>query len=214
MNNCPSNKCGKNLKKALEKIQKDSINKPICCVGPTGPRGATGPQGAPGETIVRNAYLVTFNDGKQLSIPSKERLPINRVEIDFSKLINLDTKANTIQFNTVGYYFIHIIVSGYSNKTGLEFDKTKDFVSIGFRKMDTDNIYIGASEWSKDEVAKQITAHGIISVEDPSNVYELVNTSKQNLNLESPDINDIVSNSYFTNSLVTVVIEYLGRQGG
>ena len=217
MGDCPSNKCGKNLKKALEKIQKDSYYKPICCVGPTGPRGAigpTGPQGASGEQIMRNAYLVTFNEGKMLSIPSEERLPINRVELDISKLIQLDPLENTIQFNEIGYYFIDIIISAYSKKAEAEFDKTKDFVSFGFRKIDTDNIYIGASEWSKDEVAKQVRAQGIIFVEDTSNTYELVNTSKQNLNLESPSINDIASISYFTNSLVTITIGYLGRQGG
>ena len=228
MNNCPFNKCGKNLKKAYEKIAKDSSYKPTCYVGPTGPRGPMGPPGPQGEMgppgpqgemgpagpqLMRNAYLVTFNDGTLLSIASGERLPMNRVELDISKLVNLDSNEKTIQFNVKGYYFIHIIISAYSSKTDVNFDPTKDFVSFGFRKVGTDNIYIGASEWSQDEVAKQISAHGIIAVEDSSNIYELVNTSKQTINLNSPDIKNIQSQSYFTNSLVTVAIEYLGRQG-
>lgn len=49
MNNCPFNKCGKNLKKAYEKIAKDSSYKPTCYVGPTGPRGPMGPPGPQGE---------------------------------------------------------------------------------------------------------------------------------------------------------------------
>ena len=55
-------------------------------------------------------------------------------------------------------------------------------------------------------------AHGIISIENPNNVYALFNVGNYTIFLNTPDLNDINSNSYFTNSLITIIIEYLGRQ--
>ena len=40
---CPENNCGKNLKKALKKIEEDSKLKPNYIIGPTGPKGDQGP---------------------------------------------------------------------------------------------------------------------------------------------------------------------------
>lgn len=45
MDNCENN-CGRNLKRALEKIKNDSKYKPSCCIGPIGPTGPTGPTGS------------------------------------------------------------------------------------------------------------------------------------------------------------------------
>ena len=42
---CPQNICGKNLRKAIQKIENDSRYKPTCCLGPAGPTGPTGPAG-------------------------------------------------------------------------------------------------------------------------------------------------------------------------
>ena len=58
---CKNNRCGKNLKKAIEKIRRDSKYKPqfvqvigdngtIGPTGPTGPQGEIGPVGATGPT--------------------------------------------------------------------------------------------------------------------------------------------------------------------
>lgn len=54
---------------------------------------------------------------------------------------------------------------------------------------------------------------GIIAVNDISNAYELVNLSPEIIYLDTPILGNISSGSYFTNSLITIIIEYLGRQG-
>lgn len=77
----------------------------------------------------------------------------------------------------------------------------------------TDNIFIGASQWTYYDEPSQLIGQGIIAVEDISNAYELVNLGPQTIYLNSPSLDDISSGSYFTNSLITIVIEYLGRQG-
>lgn len=197
--------------------------------GPQGPQGApgeqgeqgqmgpTGPMGPDGPSLLRTAYLVTYNDGtSQSGIPveSESRLPIDRNELDPSSLVTLDSENETIKFNVVGHYKISAIVSAYPLKTDAQFNPATDFVSVGFRMVGTDNIYVGASEWSYNEKASQLYMHGMISVPDTNGLYELVNIGSQTLYLDTTDLKNIKSKSYFTNSLVTIIIEYLGRQRG
>lgn len=144
---------------------------------------------------------------------SNERLPIDRKELDISGLITLDTSDEVIQFNVEGYYMITFIVSAYASADSTDFNPDKDFLSIGFRQVGTDNIFIGASEWSYYEEAKQIVGKGLISIENIANAYELVNIGPTNIYLNTPELKNISSGSYFTNSLVTIMIEYKGRQG-
>ena len=105
-----------------------------------------------------------------------------------------------------------IPVSAYAQQSNTEFDPTKDFVSLGFRLVDSDSLFIGASQWTYYDEATQIVGQGIIAVENIANAYELVNLSPQTIYLNTPSLNDISVKSYFTNSLITIVIEYLGRQ--
>lgn len=133
--------------------------------------------------------------------------------MDISDIVTLDTNEEVIQFNVEGYYKIAITILAYVKQENTDFDSTKDFVSFGFRLVDTENLFIGASEWIYYEEPKQIVAQGIIAVEDISNAYELVNLSPQTIYLHGPSLGDIGATSYFANSLITIVIEYLGRQG-
>lgn len=133
--------------------------------------------------------------------------------MDISDIVTLDTKEEVIQFNVEEYYKIAITVLAYVKQENNDFDSTKDFVSFGFRLVDIENLFIGASEWIYYEESKQIVAQGIIAVEDISNEYELVNLSPQTIYLHGPSLGDIGATSYFANSLITIVIEYLSRQG-
>lgn len=182
-------------------------------IGPMGPQGPKGEQGemgptGPSNSTVRSAYLVTFHDSDEINVPILSQIPIKHKELDLTNLITLND--NVIQFNIAGYYHISILVSAYTkNNIG---NPDTDFVTIGFRKKNTDDIYIGASSWKDNELATQIKAEGMIAVINPKEEYELANLSNQEIYLSSPKLNDISSNSYFTNSLVTIFIEYLGRQ--
>lgn len=46
---------------------------------------------------------------------------------------------------------------------------------------------------------------------DTAVTYELANLGKYTIYLETPDIQNISSKSYFVNPLVTMVIDYLGK---
>lgn len=186
---------------------------PIGPIGPTGPKGDIGPTGT---ANFRSAYVVTFNDGTSIDgieVGSGERLPIDRVELDVSSLITLDAVNKTIKFNEPGYYKISFTVSAYPAVNDVDFDPTKDIVSVGFRQIDTDNSYVGVGQWVYNAEPVQLLGQGIIAVVDIKTLYELANLGKYPIYLLTPDIRNIASMSYFSNSLITMVIEYLGRQG-
>lgn len=182
--------------------------------GPTGPIGPTGPTGPSGNNLVRSAYLTTFNDGTAvdgIAVASLERLPIDRKELDVSNLIVLDSDNETIQFTTPGYYKISFIVSAYPAVNGVDFDPTTDIVSVGLKEEDTDNVYVGAGQWVYNGEAVQTAGHGIVAVIDTTKKYEFVNLGKETIYLQTPDLKNIASTSYFSNALVTIVIDYLGK---
>lgn len=182
--------------------------------GKEGPRGPQGPIGPCGPLSIKRAYLVTYNDGtitEGVNISSGKRIPINRVEIDTDNIITLNKNESTLKFNNIGYYKISIILSASIYPTNPNFDSKNDFISFGLRLVDTDEIYIGSSEWRQNKYASQIVAEGILSINNTDNTFEIINLGKKEFYLNSPDIKDINSKSYFVNSLVTINIEYLGR---
>lgn len=130
-----------NCKKNLPKKENCEQCRHIYCVGPSGLPGMTGPSGSRNS---RSAYFVTFNDGtSQDGIPvnTNSPLPIGRKELDITNLVTLDTTNQTLKFNEIGYYRISIIASAYSKKTDTKFEPDNDFVTIGLRQLNTDNIY-------------------------------------------------------------------------
>lgn len=176
-------------------------------------KGPKGDQGEPGPLKLKSSYLVLFNNGTQsdgIPVLPKGRLPLSRVEIDNAKIISFDKNNNTIKFNLPGHYKITFNVSAYPNVTQIDFDPSRDFVSIGFKETDTDNTYIGTSEWVFNGEPILLNGQGIISVPDTNKNYELCNLSKETIFLNSPDIRDISSSSYFINPLITIIIDYLG----
>ncbi len=215
----PTGATGPQGEQGIQGIQ--GLQGPQGAVGPQGPQGVKGdtgdqgPQGLPGPDLIKTAYLVTFNNGTSVDgvpVTSNDRLPIDRAELNTQNLVTLNSNDELIKFNQIGYYKVTVIISARSQPIDTDFDKTKDFLSIGFRLVGTDNIYIGASKWVYSEGYTQLVAQGIVSVESTANEYELVNLGPQTMYLNTPDITDVQSSSYFTNSLVNIVIEFLGKQ--
>ena len=175
-------------------------------IGPTGPTGPTGPE------IIPSSYLVTFNEAYPIDgyqVASGARVPIFRQEININDICTLDD--NTIQFNKIGHYLVTMIVHGYKKTQSGVFDKYKDIISVGFREVNTDLIYIGDSKWIYDDEPETLIATGILSINNTEKKYELVNISENTLYLITPFINNLKTNSYFANSTVTLLIEYLGH---
>lgn len=179
-------------------------------IGPIGPQGLAGPTGPAGPTLIKMAYLVTYNDGTLddgIEISPLEQIPIERIELDPAHLVSLNN--NSIKFNSIGYYKITIITYALPKLNDTPNPET-DFISVGFKLNGTDNVYIGGSHWIYDDSSMQIVIHGIISVENTNNEYSFVNLGKNNIFINSPKLKNINSNSYFSNSFVTIIAEYLG----
>lgn len=184
-------------------------------IGPKGDIGPTGPTGPTGPSFERTAYMVTFNSGTQedgIPVISNGKIPIGRKEIDASNLVTLDSKENLIKLNAIGYYKISFTVSAYPSVTSVDFDPNTDIVSVGFKQTGTDNVFVGVGQWVYNGEAIELFASGIIAVTDTNVTYELSNLSKATIYLNTPLLKNIASISYFSNPLVTMVIEYLGRQ--
>ncbi len=178
-----------------------------------GPQGLPGPTGPTGPYKIDSAFFATFNQNypqEGLEVFENERIPIDLLEVDQGNLCVLDTVNHTIQFNKKGAYKISFMVSAYVPFFNTDFDPNVDFVSIGFRKVDDAVIYAGNSQWIDNEMPHQITASGIFNVTDTTAEYELYNFSNRTIYLNSPDIRNISLHSYFLNSTVTIIIEYLG----
>ena len=124
--------------------------------------------------------------------------------------IERDSKCNPFGCNLVGYYKITFVVSARIEPEN-PFSSESDFVTIGFRQINTDNVYIGTSKWIYENKYTNLLAQGILAVDNPANIYELVNLSSKTIYLNTPDIKHIKSISYFNNAIVNIVVEYLGR---
>ena len=173
------------------------------------------PKGEDGQNIpLKSAYIVTFNENTSpqgIEVLSNSNIPLKRVELDVYNLIGFDPVKSLIKFNLEGYYKIYFTVSAYPEVHGQDFDPTKDIVSVGFRETNTDHIYVGVGEFVYNGEPVELSATGIVAVVDTAVTYELANLGKYTIYLETPDIQNISSKSYFANPLVTMVIDYLGK---
>lgn len=185
--------------------------------GEIGPKGDTGPTGATGPTgpeEIKVGYFVTYNNNfpeAGYEVTSGGRLPLTRKEVDNGDIYVLNEQENTINFKKQGTYKVEFSVSGYvpfANNTS--FDKKTDFISVGFRKVDEDTIYTGTSEFVYNQSAVTLNSQGIIIIGDISDTVELVNFAKRTIYLDSPRIENTLSDSYHINPVVSLVIEYLG----
>lgn len=172
------------------------------------------PSGLSGLSKIQNAYIIKYNDGTVatgIKIEPDERIPLDRIELDVDNLVNLNSEDNLIKFNKLGYYKITIMINASIKTTPNNFNPDTDFVSYGFRQTNTDNIYVGASKWIYNNEYSNVISQGIVAIDSTDSDYEIVNIGSKEIYLLSPDLNNIKSNSYFTNTLVNIVIEYLGK---
>ena len=216
-----------NMEKALKKVKCAKLDGPIYnCLpipGPTGPAGPTTvnvgntytinsnenakvQNSGTNDNVILDFYIPKGNDGIEVKI--MRDIPISSKEIGNKNIVTLNN--NKIKFNKVGHYKIFFKVNAYVKKDNV-FDPSKDFVAIGFKPNDSDNIYVGASNFISDEMPKEISGDGIVAVVDPSNLYSLVNLGKKSIYLKTPDLNNINSDFYFVNFPVLITIEYLGN---
>ena len=180
--------------------------------GEKGDKGDKGDVGAAGPEKLKSAYIVSFNKNRDDGgdpVKSEEALPLERVELNPYDIVSVDMVLNRLKFNLVGYYKITFTVSAYVRKDN--FDTSKDIISAGLRPINSDEIYIGYSKWNENDTSEIIVGQGMLVINDTAMEYELVNLSPKEIILDSPNLMNLKTNSYYANPTVTMLIEYLGR---
>ena len=182
--------------------------------GDTGEKGDKGDTGPAGPEKIKGTYIITFNQNytdEGIEVKENNRLPLEQKGVDSDNICVLDTTSNTLKFKHTGTYKIDFTVSCYVKpKDENTFSIEDDFMSVGFRKKDDKIVFAGASAWSLNKVPSTLVGTGLFVVTDENNEFELFNFTKQSIYLNSPNIMKINSESYFTNPLVKITIEYMG----
>ena len=93
--------------------------------------------------------------------------------------------------------------------TGQDYNVKTDFVSIGFREVDSNNVYIGANDYSPLQTTHNITMIGLLQVADNAIPYEIVNLQKKPLFIIGGEKAQTLTNSYFTTPILTMLIKKL-----
>ncbi len=177
--------------------------------GEMGPKGEEGPTGPPGPLEIPNGYFVSFNNNYPqggLKVESNARIPITLKAMDNAGIYTLEQNENYIQFDKEGVFQITFIVSAYCKVS----ENDTDVIAIGFRKENSDIIYAGASIWNEIHATEKIIGQGMFVVASTDEKWELVNLSQSPIYLDSPVITDTLSDSYYINAPVNIIIQYLG----
>ncbi len=175
--------------------------------GPQGPQGPTGPTGP---LEIPSAYFMTANDDLDplgITINPGARIPIETKIYDMNENFEL-SEENTITIKNGGVYKIDIMVEAYAAKAAI-YPGKQSVIGIGLKKVDEPTIYVGGSTWDYQEPVTRIMAHGIVTTVLSDDVFELVNTSQEEIHLVSPNSNTLVNDSFFANPIVTLVMERL-----
>lgn len=185
--------------------------------GEKGEKGDKGEIGPTGPSEIKAVYVVTLKDPSLeleefgMEIKSGGRLPLKRLDISSTRenLIQLNSNEDTIQFNEIGTYEIIFTLNGNILQTEDPADIKTDFISVGFRAVDADEVYIGANDWSLNETPHNVTGIGLLRVTDVATAYELVNLQKKSMYLVGGNKKYTLTNSYFTTPMVTMIIKKL-----
>ena len=185
--------------------------------GPIGPKGDQGEAGPTGVAQIQGTYLTTLRDPSfpipdtGLEIPSGGRLPIKFIHANSSRetILTLNSNENTITFNSRGVYEVIATFNGFVKFSGNSFDVKTDFVSVGFREVDSDNVYIGCNDYSSTPEPHNITMIGMLQIADATKPYEIVNLQKKPLFLIGGEKSQTLTNSYFTTPILTLIIKKL-----
>ncbi len=177
--------------------------------GPQGLKGEPGPQGPPGPLEIPCAYFCTLMSEEipeqGLQISTKQRIPIE-VKVN-DMLDNITLNDNTLTFNREGTYRIDIMIQAYV-KSQTNFNPTTDIISIGFKKVDEETVYAGTSIWNFAEPISTVNIQGIFNVTD-GDVFEIINTGKNDIYLDAPEIEKLATTSSFASPIVTIIIQTL-----
>ena len=153
---------------------------------------------------------MTANDNLDnfgITVDSNMRIPIDTKIYDMNQNFTL-TDDNTIIFKESGVYRIDIMIEAYMS-TSVIYPGQNEVIGFGFKKVGEPTVYVGGTTWDFQEPVVRINAHGIVTTVLENDEFELVNTAQDTIHLLSPGANNLTTNSFFANPIVTIIIEKL-----
>ena len=175
--------------------------------GPKGDQGIPGPQGPVGPPNIPVAFFLTTSSdlqGKSKTIESKDNLPIAAKTIDTDANYYLNTINNTIVFYKSGIYKINFSALVLTTQ-----QDNSNIISIGFKKVGEDIIYIGTSMWGDNKKATLVTGVGVIDIKNDKQWFQITNLGKYPIIIESPSIDNLSTDASLVSPVVTLLIEKL-----
>ncbi len=174
--------------------------------GPRGPQGIQGPQGLPGTLNIPTAYFTTtcanFPDG--VTVDTQDKIPLKNEILNMDNMIYFSNINNTVTFLKNGKYRIDFSVqaqpiSSYQQELG------GNIISLGFADF-TEKVNFGNSVWGNGSNPISVTGFGYITVTEPM-WFEILNTGKFPIKLQSPKLNTINTNLDCASPIVTLMIQ-------
>ncbi len=179
--------------------------------GDVGPTGEKGPKGDPGTLDIPVAFFLTTSKDLQnnpLVLQPQDNLPLKLMTIDTDSNYYLNTTNNTIIFYNAGLYKIEFSASVRTNSQGSG-KNDSNVISLGFKKVGEEPVYIGTSTWGNPTTPTLVTGHGILDFKSSKMWCQITNLSKVPIVLESPSVNSLNTNYSLVSPVVTLLIERL-----
>ena len=180
--------------------------------GEKGDNGEKGDKGEAGYSLFSTAFITTLrspdfvipNGG--FNVPSQGRVPLGEIqESAGEEIVRIDKDQNTIKILNEGKYKVNFILNAYTQISGEQFDLNADFVAVGFRKVDSDEVIAGANDWSSYEVPHNISGQGIFSAET-GDEFELVNLHVRPMYIMGGRKEQTFTSSYMITPVMTMII--------
>ncbi len=164
-----------------------------------------GPQGLPGLTSLSTSYFVTtsedYPDGEVIA--PTYNVPIENVILDMDKNFYFNQDNDTITFLKAGTYLVVFRVEAKLQNEPII--PGSEIISLGFRVTSSPTIYAGCSVIGNTKDYSQLIGFGTINIVGPE-MAEIINTSKNNIIIGGPNIDDLSTESFFASPIVSILV--------
>ncbi len=186
--------------------------------GPTGPKGEQGPKGDTGPkgedapiNLPAALFLTTSEDldnGTYIVEPD-ENFPLALKTMDTDSLFYINSDNNTITFFKKGIYRIDFSVIAHPTLP-VSPQAGSNIISVGFKKVGESTVYAGISVRANNTDSVLVNGSGVINLTYDREWFELANLGKYSVIVESPSVDDLITESSLVTPAVSILIQKIG----
>ncbi len=179
--------------------------------GVQGPKGEQGPQGIPGPLEIPTAMFVTTNEDLDIGgtiVPSGYSIPIANEILDMNDNFYFSNVNNSLTFYHPGIYRIDMFIQARTT-TEVSAQPGYNVISVGLKKLGREEptIYVGNSIIGNTKTPSLLVATGYINLTYSNEWFEIVNTGKYPIVIDSPSQESLATESSFASQAVNIIIQ-------